>query len=103
MSQPFIKFSSHTITNLFFILLIITSSILFSDELNSSRVFSDIMPSSYFENYTKLKNMSQTNDSMFKYKYEMDDFHVRIGQPSFIDLLISIFIVGFVCQEIKKV
>lgn len=105
MSQPFIKFSSHTITYMIFIILIILSSVLFSSEISSTSYFSDFLndTSCSFDNYTSYLTISKTNQSSFSYEFILDDFHMRKNTPSFIDLLITLYVIGFVWQEFKKI
>jgi hypothetical protein len=102
MSLPFIKFASHTISYIFFMILIIISSVLFSSDLNSSISFSTLLNSSnLWQNYTYIQQKSQTDN--FKYIFELKDFHIRKSTPSFVDILITVWVLGLIWQEFIKI
>jgi hypothetical protein len=88
MQQPCVKFLSHTVTYLAFIIMIIVSSVQFSEEQKNMMKFSKLVDSKY-DNYT---NYFIRND--LKYKFEAGDFYIRRDDPSELDIAITIWIIG---------
>jgi len=89
MYQPFVKFLSHTISYMIFIVLLIVSSVKFSSEQMSTKKFSDFLPENLFSNYTTYANRDD-----LEYKFEFSDFYIRMDQPSEMDIAITIWIIG---------
>lgn len=86
--QPCVKFISHTITYMIFIILIIVSSVKFSEEQKESVKFSKLMPENLYNNYTSYVSLP------IDYKFEFVDFWVRNHVPSELDIAITIWIIG---------
>ena len=108
MSQPLVKFTTHTISYMIFIILIIISSIFYSSFSNLSGYgkFSDYLNeenSDFYKNYKSFTESYQLNSTNFSYPFILNDFHMRQNKPNIIDIAITIYIVGFVFQELKKV
>jgi hypothetical protein len=90
MNQPCIKFISHSISYMIFIIMIITSSILFQkEEINKTS----------FENFLKENNL-YNNFSCYFQDYlsdkvgDLNQFKMRADKPNTFDILISIWIIG---------
>jgi hypothetical protein len=93
MYQPCVKFLSHTITYVVFILMLIISSIQFSSEEKATKRMLEILPDNLTYNYTAyMENQS------LKYRFNVVnlDFPVRRDKPSAMDVFISIWIAGIV-------
>ena len=88
MNQPCIKFLSHTVSYAVFIIMIIVSSITFSEEQRNREKFS-IKFAERFDNYTEYFLQAD-----FKYKFPLIDFYMRMSRPSHLDIAISIWIIG---------
>lgn len=97
MTQPCIKFITHTTFYGVFIALIIVSSLQFANEETRIEKFSTRYPS-YYENFTNYMSNQQ-----LKYKFFEFDFYIRSSFPSNIDIAITIWIVGLAWHEIKQV
>ena len=104
LRQPCIKFLSHTISYAIFIILIILSSLLFAAEFEKpfkrfsieNRNLSLALNSSIELCRTVYQNSCQI--------YPMNnDFYFRPETPTWIDIVISIFVVGFFWHEIKQI
>jgi hypothetical protein len=88
MCQPCVKFISHTITYIVFILLIIISSLQFAQDEKQARKFSNLYPA-LMPNFT-----DYVNNVYLKYRFNENDFYLRSSFPSNIDFVISIWIFG---------
>ncbi|CAF0718901.1 unnamed protein product [Brachionus calyciflorus] len=97
MTQPCIKFITHTTFYAVFIALIIVSSLQFASEENKLQKFSSLYPSYYvnFTNYINNENIS--------YKFFESDFYIRPSFPSNIDMVLTIWIIGLAWHEIKQI
>lgn len=100
MYQPCIKFLSHTISYLIFILIIIISSIQFSEEQKNTIKLSEHLTDFFFKNFSAYMSKK---DLKYKLEFEDIDFSIRRDCPSAIDIFITIFIFGFIWQEVKQV
>ena len=96
MAQPCIKFITHTTFYLIFIVLIIVSSLQFSQDEAFSPKFSKDFPAMYqnYTNYFHKKNLT--------YKFFEKDFYIRPSFPGHIDIAITIFIIGMLWYQIKQ-
>lgn len=88
MSQPCIKFVTHTTFYVVFIALIIVSSLQFAEVEKNAVKFSDFYPK-FVDNFT-----SYVNNSNLKYKFFDSDFYIRPSFPSNIDIVITIWVIG---------
>lgn len=100
MYQPCIKFLSHTISYLIFILIIIISSIQFSEEQKNTIKLSEHLTEIYLKNFSTYMSKK---DLKYKLEFEDIDFSIRRDSPSVIDIFITIFIVGFIWHEVKQI
>ncbi|CAF4832795.1 unnamed protein product [Rotaria sp. Silwood1] len=103
LQQPCIKFIGHIISYAIFIVLIIVSSLLFASELkNQSKRLSTLHPNislALNQSITNANNSSAIKDCDI---YPDDDLYFRANKPTWIDITISVFVVGFLWHEIKQ-
>ncbi|CAF0993566.1 unnamed protein product [Brachionus calyciflorus] len=95
--QPCIKFILCVTSYVFLVIFMILSSIeLDFDEINQ-RQFSTNYPIFYnnFTSYVTNKNLT--------YRFDVNDFYIRSTKPSLVDLLISIWILGLIVNELKQI
>jgi hypothetical protein len=100
MNQPCVKFLSHTVSYIIFIIMLITSSIQLSNEQAYLEKFSAFI-GDYFQNYTTYQNGSTFSMNM-TYHFKLNDFFIRMHKPSELDVTLTIMIIGLTWQEIKK-
>ncbi|CAF3440747.1 unnamed protein product [Rotaria socialis] len=103
LKQPCIKFIGHTISFGIFIILIILSSLLFAGEFQKPmKRLKDIYPnvSDALNQSIALCDSIYTNACI--YCPLDDDFYFRQSTPTWIDIAITIFVVGFLWHEIKQ-
>lgn len=91
MYQPCVKFLSHTVSYMAFILMIIISSIQFSEEEKATMRLHELLPNNLSVNYSSYLAFQN-----IKYKFETrnENFPIRRDRPSLMDILISIWIAG---------
>ncbi|CAF2912362.1 unnamed protein product [Rotaria sp. Silwood2] len=103
LQQPCIKFIGHIISYAIFIVLIIVSSLLFASELKKQSTHL-----SHYKNISFALNQSLTNAKDLSATggdcdiYPNDDLVFRAHKPTWIDITISVFVVGFLWHEIKQ-
>jgi len=96
MSRPVIKFLSHFASYLCFIVMIVVDYLQYDYEDKVYLKFSSLLP-----NYTKiLNNYSKRND--LTYNLDFTDFVIRDSQPTQLDIVISIWVLGQVNILILK-
>lgn len=95
LKQPCIKFLGHTTSYAIFIMLIILSSLLFAGEFQKPlQRFSEI--------YSRLSNILNNSISLCQTTYQNNcsyypqnnDFYFRPSTPTWIDIAVTIFVVG---------
>jgi hypothetical protein len=96
MSLPIIKFISNVASYAAFIGLIIGSSLEFAATENNKHTFSYYFPA-YVENFTAYVNSSLT------YKFDVPDFYIRSNEPTNLEILICIWIVGLIINDLKYI
>lgn len=97
MTLPYVKFWSFTISYFVFLTILILSSIQFASDEHFNIKFS-IVYNKYFENYTNyIKNQELT------YRFTPRDMYIRKDTPSYIDLIVCVWILGLCLREIKKI
>jgi hypothetical protein len=100
MKQPCIKFISHTISYMAFIIMLIISSLQFAAEQQDTIKLSSFLNMShspiFFNNYTSYVERTDIPEH-----YKFSDFSIRIDRPSSLDIAITIWIIGLIWQEIK--
>jgi hypothetical protein len=89
MSQPCIKFISHTTSYIAFITMIIVSSVQFSFDQNTRCNFSQIISPSAYNTYRKYASNGNVT-----YTFDFEDFFVRRSHPEALDLAITIWVAG---------
>ncbi|CAF0998099.1 unnamed protein product [Adineta ricciae] len=98
LRQPYIKFLGQTITYALFIVLIIVSSFLFADEASKP-----LEKLSNISNLSLALNQSRNEKNNFNNceVYPVDDMKFRADKPTWIDITISVFVVGKLnlCQK----
>ncbi|CAF0978236.1 unnamed protein product [Adineta steineri] len=103
LKQPCIKFLGHTVSYGIFIILIILSSLLFASEFQKPliqlRVNYPAISLALNQTIESCQNNSTSNNCLY---YPIDDFFFRLNTPTWIDIAITIFIVGFLWHEIKQ-
>ncbi|CAF0736641.1 unnamed protein product [Rotaria sordida] len=103
LQQPCIKFIGHIISYAIFIVLIIVSSLLFAVELEKplKRLSSNYSHISIALNrsMTNANNLSNPDEC---YLYPNVDLIFRADRPTWIDITISVFVIGFLWHEIKQ-
>lgn len=92
MYQPCVKFISHTLTYMVFIIMIIVSSVQFSEEQKNTKKFSNHLPNVFYNNYT---TYSLNKTLIHKLHFRNLDFSLRRDQPSEMDIAITIWIIGW--------
>ncbi|CAF3484392.1 unnamed protein product [Rotaria sp. Silwood1] len=103
LKQPCIKFIGHTISYAIFIILIILSSLLFAGEFQKPlKRLINIYP-----NLTQLLNdtinlCQNTYSNSCTYYPQNYDFYFRQSTPTWIDIAITVFVIGFLWHEIKQ-
>ncbi|CAF1249920.1 unnamed protein product, partial [Didymodactylos carnosus] len=103
LKQPCIKFLSHIISYVIFIVFIIVSSLLFASELKQKKIkLSDYNPNI---SMALQNSISQCKTSLYNCTYipEYSDFYFRKQSPTWSDVAISIFVIGFLWHEIKQI
>ena len=96
MSNPCVKFVSHSLSYIVFIIIIVISSTKFADFESSTQKFSSIFPK-YTSNMTDYVNRSDLG-----YRYFNNDFYLRPSAPGYLDVILTIWIVGFIWHEFKQ-
>jgi hypothetical protein len=96
MSLPIIKFISNVASYITFIGLIIGSSIEFVYVETTKIKFSTVFPG-YYHNYTEYIESNLT------FKFDTPDFYIRSNKPSNLDILICIWVVGLIINDIKYI
>lgn len=95
-TQPLIKFVNHLISYFIFIFLIIsTRSEYINQEIQSEKL------SILYPNRSELFKTYALNENL-KYRFNTTDFYFRSDNLDKIDILISIWIVGFILNEIYQ-
>lgn len=89
MSQPCVKFLSHTISYMIFILMLVLSSIKYYQETKCAISFSSLLGKSLYANFTTYFK----KDSL-KYKFNSEDFILRVDQPDEMGVIMTIWIAG---------
>ncbi|CAF0834169.1 unnamed protein product [Adineta ricciae] len=103
LKQPCIKFLGHTISYGIFIILIILSSLLFANEFQKTMKRLSVNYPDLVNSFVKSKNNCAIyNSSACDYFPQSNDFYFRHNSPTWIDITITIFIVGFLWHEIKQ-
>ena len=83
--------------------MIIMSSILMTNELRTSIKFSEYLSKTNqgYNTYDCYLDYIKKNNTM-TYKVDLEDFNLRSDLPSPIDVLISIWVIGLIWQELRK-
>ncbi|UJR30483.1 hypothetical protein I4U23_018016 [Adineta vaga] len=103
LKQPCIKFLGHTISYGIFIILIILSSLLFANEFQKPMIRLSANYPKIVESFIQARNFCEIyNSSACYYFPRNNDFYFRHHSPTWIDITISIFILGFLWHEIKQ-
>ena len=89
MHQPFIKFLTQQFTYFLFIIFIIISSVIVSDENINTVKLSVMLKDTFYENYTKYTERTDINQH-----FQFTDFSIRIDRPTIVDYLLSVWIIG---------
>lgn len=88
INQPFLKFISHTTSYFCFIAMIIVSSLTFAQEQQKCDLFSLTYPE-YNASF-----VTYVNTQAFKYRFPTHDFYIRLHKPNYLDLVITLWILG---------
>jgi hypothetical protein len=94
LSQPLVKFTSHTVTYFVFLALLIISGLQVAH--NDKMAFSKMFPG-YVDNFTAYVNSNLT------YTFPQTDFYIRSSFPSKVDLAITIWLIGLTWHELKQI
>jgi hypothetical protein len=95
MSLPYIKFVTFTISYLFFILLILISSLQLPEKEKQTHKFSEVFHDrlDLFEHYVENHELT--------YRFEVNDFHIRPHHPFVVDIIICVWLLGIFLREVK--
>ena len=96
LSQPCIKFITHSSAYFVFIILITVSSLQFASDVKFAAKFSDSYPT-LVENFTKYVN----NDNLL-YRFMQKDFYMRSTFPGNLDFVITLWIISLFWHELKE-
>ncbi|CAF0823158.1 unnamed protein product [Rotaria sordida] len=103
LKQPCIKFLGHTISYAIFIILIILSSLLFAGEFQKPlKRFENIYPDLPQVLNETIYLCQTTYSNICTYYPQDNDFYFRQSTPTWIDIAISVFVIGFLWHEIKQ-
>jgi len=102
LKQPCIKFIGHTISYAIFIILIIASSFLFAVEFQRNLKHLNETDATIANNLSEAiryqKEFNLTNCTIFP----SGNIVFRSTTPTWIDITISVFVIGFLWHEIKQ-
>ncbi|CAF1556535.1 unnamed protein product [Rotaria magnacalcarata] len=103
LQQPCIKFIGHIISYAIFIVLIIVSSLLFAGELKKPLTKLSVRyPGLSLALNQSLTNAHNSSNGFDCDIYPDDDLYFRANRPTWIDITISVFVIGFLWHEIKQ-
>ncbi len=97
MSLPFIKFITLTTSYLFFILFVVINNLSYAYNLQNSQRFSTLYPL-YANNFS-----AYTNNQNLTYRFESDDFYIRMDNASTYDIIIIVWLIGLILNEVKQI
>jgi hypothetical protein len=101
MSQPCIKFFSHFASNLLFVGMISFRYLDFTytypeETMTFKKLYNHTNFTKIYDDYVYRK------DSNLSYKVDFSDFYIRKHNPSTLDIIITVWIVGQFWQEAKQ-
>jgi hypothetical protein len=96
MSQPFVKFVAKTLMYTLFVIFIVASTVQYPVLETESIRFSDV-----YKNFTN--NFSEyVSRHDLKYTFFENDFFFRASDPTALDLLVSVWVIGNFKRKKKK-
>ena len=96
MCLPYIKFFSHTISYITFIIMVLISSLMFPiNELGCQRFSAQF--AHYYENYS-----AYASNEHYRYRFTLADFTVRQCQLRAIDVAVCVWLLGVYVREAKQ-
>lgn len=95
MTLPCVKFISHFASYIFFILMVVASFLNFADEESPENMV-EMFPhlSETFHNYSKREDLVIHLD--------FTNFYIRENKPRYIDIIISVWIIGIHLVKFKS-